>query len=162
MPEMWQNDNDVINIWKYHKISYNIVKCKVLKCIVRLCMEHMGPLFVVDIGLNNISFRTWLITMRARFVGPTWGPSGTDRTRVGPMLAPGNLLSGYRYMYIRIQLRNTITPPTREVHHMGKYHRKHLFTLYCIFYNQLHYLINDTLTVNVTVSVLFCAWLDSP
>ena len=32
-----------------------------------------------------------------RFVGPTWGPSGADRTQVGPMLAPWSLLSGYRY-----------------------------------------------------------------
>ena len=24
----------------------------------------------------------------ARFMGPTWGPSGADRTHVGPMLAP--------------------------------------------------------------------------
>ena len=26
--------------------------------------------------------------------GPTWGPSGADRTQVGPMLAPRTLLSG--------------------------------------------------------------------
>ena len=30
----------------------------------------------------------------ARFTGPTWGTSGTDRTQVGPMLAPWTLLSG--------------------------------------------------------------------
>ena len=30
----------------------------------------------------------------ARFMWPTWGPSGTDRTQVGPMLAPWTLLSG--------------------------------------------------------------------
>ena len=30
----------------------------------------------------------------ARFMGPTWGPSGADRTQVGPMLAPWTLLSG--------------------------------------------------------------------
>ena len=30
----------------------------------------------------------------ARFMGPTWGPSGADRTQVGPMLAPWSLLSG--------------------------------------------------------------------
>ena len=29
-----------------------------------------------------------------RFMGPTWGPSGTDRAQVGPILAPWNLLSG--------------------------------------------------------------------
>ena len=31
----------------------------------------------------------------ARFMGPTWGPSGADRTQVGPMLAPWTLLSGH-------------------------------------------------------------------
>ena len=30
----------------------------------------------------------------ASFMGPTWGPSGADRTQVGPMLAPWTLLSG--------------------------------------------------------------------
>ena len=30
----------------------------------------------------------------ARFMGPTWGPSGADRTQVGPMLASWTLLSG--------------------------------------------------------------------
>ena len=30
----------------------------------------------------------------ARFTGPTWGPPGADRTKVGPMLAPWTFLSG--------------------------------------------------------------------
>ena len=33
-------------------------------------------------------------TLIARFMGPTWGSSGADRTQVGPMLAPWTLLSG--------------------------------------------------------------------
>ena len=33
-------------------------------------------------------------TIIAKFLGPTWSPSGADRTQVGPMLAPGILLSG--------------------------------------------------------------------
>ena len=36
---------------------------------------------------------TWT-TLIAKFMGPTWGPSGADRTQVGPMLAPWTLLSG--------------------------------------------------------------------
>ena len=39
----------------------------------------------------------------ARFMGPSWGPSGADRTQVGPMLAPWSLLSGrgnYRLLWI--------------------------------------------------------------
>ena len=33
-------------------------------------------------------------TLIARFMGTTWGPSGADRTQVGPTLAPWTLLSG--------------------------------------------------------------------
>ena len=36
----------------------------------------------------------WIAPLMARFMGPTWGPSGADRTQVGPMLAPWILLSG--------------------------------------------------------------------
>ena len=42
---------------------------------------------------------SWLIdslepSLIARSMGPTWGPSGADRTQVCPMLAPWTLLSG--------------------------------------------------------------------
>ena len=33
-------------------------------------------------------------------MGPTWGPTGTDRTQVGPMLAPWTLLSGTVYQTV--------------------------------------------------------------
>ena len=39
------------------------------------------------VGFSNIP-------LIARFIGPTWSPSGADRTQVGPMLAPWTLLSG--------------------------------------------------------------------
>ena len=41
--------------------------------------------------------QTWHADISAlitRFMGPIWGPSGSDRTQVGPMLAPWTLLSG--------------------------------------------------------------------
>ena len=38
----------------------------------------------------------------ARFMGPTWGPSGADRTQVGSMLAPWTLLSGSLYMIMAL------------------------------------------------------------
>ena len=34
-------------------------------------------------------------TLIARFMGPTWGPSGADMNQVDPMLAPWTMLSGY-------------------------------------------------------------------
>ena len=49
-------------------------------------MGH-GPLYTIRSWRNN----TPLI---ARFMGSTWGPSGPDRTQIGPMLAPWTLLSG--------------------------------------------------------------------
>ena len=36
-----------------------------------------------------------ITTLIARFMGPTWGSSGADRNRVGTMLVPWTLLSGY-------------------------------------------------------------------
>ena len=40
-----------------------------------------------------------IITQIARFMGPTWGPPGSCRPQVGPMLAPWTLLSGYILVY---------------------------------------------------------------
>ena len=36
----------------------------------------------------------WLPPQIAKFIGPTWGPPGSCRPQVGPMLAPWILLSG--------------------------------------------------------------------
>ena len=35
-----------------------------------------------------------MASLIARFMGPTWGPAGADRTQVGPMLATWTMLSG--------------------------------------------------------------------
>ena len=41
-----------------------------------------------------------------RFMGPTWGPSGADRTQVGPMLAVWTLLSGMDSSHIGSLTKN--------------------------------------------------------
>ena len=43
---------------------------------------------------RNLRNTCLILSQIARFMGPTWGPPGTDRTQVGPMLAPWSLLSG--------------------------------------------------------------------
>ena len=48
------------------------------------------PLHQLVMHYRDITYITPLI---ARFIGPTWGPSGADRTQAGPMLAPWTLLS---------------------------------------------------------------------
>ena len=51
----------------------------------------VGPMCSVS---KQISSRFSYISLIARFMGPTWGPPGADRTQVDPMLAPWILLFG--------------------------------------------------------------------
>ena len=44
--------------------------------------------------LNNV-YNKNIITQIARFMGPTWGPPGSCRTQMGPMIAPWTLLLRY-------------------------------------------------------------------
>ena len=87
---------------------------------------HKGPVtrkkFPIDdvIRTNNARELSWVTTRRffvtgtvitpyvkkvidtliARFMGPTWGPSGADGTQVGPMLVPWTLLSGIYWIHL--------------------------------------------------------------
>ena len=54
------------------------------------CSGHVASPQRSPVG-TLVSSKTSLI---ARLIGTTWGPSGADRTQVGPMLAPWTLLSG--------------------------------------------------------------------
>ena len=48
----------------------------------------------------SMTGRMCIVSMIARFMGPTWGPSGANRTQVGPKLSPWILLSGIIYTLI--------------------------------------------------------------
>ena len=52
----------------------------------------------------------WVETLIARLMGPSWGPSGADRTQVGPMLAPWPLLSGtvFRFPMVHQGVKNFV------------------------------------------------------
>ena len=43
---------------------------------------------------------TLVLTKIARIMGPTWGPPGSCRPQMGPMLAPWTLLSGKRSLRV--------------------------------------------------------------
>ena len=75
-------------VWRTHSLgmamTYNILH----KIIDHKYIHH-----------NNIN------TQIVKFMGPTWGPPGTCRLQMGPMLAPWTLLSGYHcwslpYLYL--------------------------------------------------------------
>ena len=48
-------------------------------------------------SLNLAELAFWLHPQIAKFKGPTWGPTGSCRPQVGPMLAPRTLLLGSLY-----------------------------------------------------------------
>ena len=60
---------------------------------------------------NGISWlRTGIGSLITRFVGPALGPSGANRTQVGPMLAPWTLLSGLLCLLLEFDVfSNTFT-----------------------------------------------------
>ena len=74
--------------WLMWHRTVNQINSQPLHCYI-MChtWEYERPV-VTAVGEGEMN------TQIARFVGLTWGPSGADRTQVGPMLAPWTLLSG--------------------------------------------------------------------
>ena len=74
------------------------VSMELLSTLLALCEGNHNSL--VDSPYKGLVKGIWLdhehaITSQiARFVRPTWGPTGAGRTQLGPMLAPWTLLSG--------------------------------------------------------------------
>ena len=56
--------------------------------------EEMEVLTHRYFGVFFFTFALCKSPLIVRFMGPTWGPSGADRSQVGPMLVPWTLLSG--------------------------------------------------------------------
>ena len=70
----------------------------------------------------------------ARFMGPTWGPSGADKTQVGPMLAPWTLVSGIFSVF------NTVHSPYIVCHfslYNSWYPIAHLYSMGCCSWVQI-------------------------
>ena len=73
------------------KAYYNrryIVELVQSSWFINLCNKSIYRVFLVR-GVAKLTN-----TPIARFMGPTWGPPGADRTQVGPMWATWTLLSG--------------------------------------------------------------------
>ena len=57
---------------------------------------YLAQPFVIKMHLSELtySFTSFKTAQIAKFMGPKWGPPGTWRPQIGPMLAPWTLLSG--------------------------------------------------------------------
>ena len=83
--------------------SSDLLCCRNLQMSLLIGAQQSYIPLVVPPSLSHLTLinpHTWrryyigLTSLKARFMGPTWGPSGADRTQVGPMFAPWILLSG--------------------------------------------------------------------
>ena len=79
-------------------------------------------------------------TLIARLMGPIWGPSGADRTQVGPMLAPWTLLSGHPSLVSSIPVE----------HHIMEWIPLQIQTF---SFKKI-----NTLTFSVCVTLFLCVW----
>ena len=78
-------------IMNFRSLVYSLWKCPFYFMKVEQLLDYQVSIMDDD----ALVLHHWVsITLIARFMGPTWGPSGADRTQVGPMLAPWSLLSG--------------------------------------------------------------------
>ena len=64
------------------------------------------------------------LTLIARFMGPTWGPTGADGTQVGPIFAPWTLLSGETFarehqLNLHLQIPIPIRPNPYSLCHVS-------------------------------------------
>ena len=69
-------------VWLLQRYSISDKICTIMLCFVLLWYIIISR------------FMSCMNSPIARFMRPTWGSSGADRTQVGPMLAPWTLLSG--------------------------------------------------------------------
>ena len=60
---------------------------------LRRSRGHYDVIVMMDHFGQHPHKRQPIAPLIARFMGPTWGPSGADKTQVGPLLAPWTLLS---------------------------------------------------------------------
>ena len=89
----WQEEEPMYNKKRFPnlpKISSICVSCAVQSRYNFWSMFNICHCQTVSVCYIN---SVW-DSLTARFMGPTWGPSGADMTQVGLMLAPWTLLSG--------------------------------------------------------------------
>ena len=117
-------------IFSHSSLNKDIVQSNPLVCFIQTSYSRHQlycSLFFIP-RFNDVEVGALI----ARFMGPTWGPSGADRTQVGPMLAPELCYLG-DYTGFTLSVAPSVPPPIR------------LWTescVFCIFHNinQIHFM----------------------
>ena len=97
-------------------------------------IENGGEIyFCCTLSVDNKAISSPLIIaatyLIARFMRPTWGPSGADKTQVGPMLALWTWLSGIYFFYY---LFNNFLSTNRQLTLLYRYSAPFYYA-WCVF-----------------------------
>ena len=105
--------DDVFMIWRVTKMTFCVFtnwwtvhpwwKICSINCARIYTSHHLISKANYDAGWDIMKILIGEIPLIARFMGPTSGPSLTDRTQMGPMLAPWTLLSWSASMVTSVQ-----------------------------------------------------------
>ena len=88
---------------------------------------------MVRLPVCHIYIVYWCATsLIARFTGPTWGPSGADRTQVGPLLDPWTLLFGVSFCSIAGRF-HIIRHALRAIQYPRVFNKHHTAVMYVVF-----------------------------
>ena len=128
-----------ITIWKYGCFTPQ----------TNLALRILRQSFAVG-DSNDLNMYSVPWPQIAKFMGPPWGPPGSCRSQVGPMLAPWTLLSGLYQICHTLGDSSRGRPRTTSsecVHHLIKYQPfYHIFS--CI------QLFNLDLRISLTISII--------
>ena len=86
---LWSWEIPLIN----HLVSQEMGYVKITSLWFSTDVISSDAKFTLGIRENILSFV--MTSQIAKFMGPTWGPPGSCRPQIGPMLAPWTLLSGF-------------------------------------------------------------------
>ena len=85
---------------------------QIAKTFGAILIKHQPDMKVSNWCLIEVDLRvfaTWVSAQITKFMGPTWGPPGSCRPQVGPMLVPWTLLSGYVKHVLALLWSSTMT-----------------------------------------------------
>ena len=83
-------------------------------CPVAHVSRNISHMYFTNVDIDgNYTFCVLFYSQIAKSMGPTWGPPGSCRPQMGPMLAPWTLLSGL--LSISLTRQKTTTPLYRHV-----------------------------------------------
>ena len=95
-------------VWNRRNIHHHLGTNQLLEHIKYTCAlhHHVNGSDIVEemLGQKSTTDPFWSTSLIARFMGSTWGPSGADRTQMGPMWAHEICYLGSPELYMWLSL----------------------------------------------------------